>query len=209
MNGNAPDVQGATISRRSPPKRLDTALHARDRQERFLAAFAECGSVLLAARWARVHRQSHYFWMKEDPTYPARFEEARKQATRALEDAAIRRAKEGTAKPVLHKGKQVYVDGEPLYEHQYSDALLMFLLRAYDREKFGDRQVIELKLEDWDGDLSKLSEQSAKRLLGQIEAKISPAGGLCAKSAQAERTLAELWPASGSRSSRQLALLLA
>ena len=102
-----------------------------------------------------------------------RFEEARKQATRALEDAAIRRAKEGTAKPVLHKGKQVYVDGEPLYEHQYSDALLMFLLRAYDREKFGDRQVIELKLEDWDGDLSKLSEQSARRLLAQIEEKIA------------------------------------
>jgi len=73
-----------------------------------------------------------------------------------LEDEAVRRAKHGTAKPVLYKGRQVYVDGEPLYEHQHSDSLLMFLLRAYDREKFGDRHVIEPKLEDWDGDLSKL-----------------------------------------------------
>jgi len=37
--------------------------------------------------------------------------------------------------------------------------------------------VIELKLEDWDGDLRKLSEQSQRRLLAQIEARI--AGGDC------------------------------
>ena len=173
MNGSASDVQGATISRVSPQKRLDAALQPRDRQERFLAAFAECGSVLLAARWARVHRQSHYFWMHEDPTYPARFEDARIRAARSLEDEAVRRAKHGTAKPVLHKGKQVYVDGEPLYEHQHSDALLMFLLRAYDREKFGDRQVLELKLEDWDGDLTKLSVESMERLLAGLEARLA------------------------------------
>ncbi len=107
--------------------------------------------------------------MKEDPTYLARFEEVRIRAARRLEDAAVQRAKGGIAKPVLYKGKQVYVDGEPLYEYRYSDALMMFLLRAYDRERFGDRQVIELKLDDWDGDLSKLSEQSQRRLLAQIE----------------------------------------
>ena len=90
-----------------------------------------------------------------------------------LEDEAVRRAKHGTAKPVLYKGRQVYVDGEPLYEHQHSDTLLMFLLRAYDREKFGDRQVLELKLEDWDGDVSKLSEQSLRRLLAGLEARIA------------------------------------
>ena len=37
----------------------------------------------------------------------------------------------------------------------------MFLLRAYDREKFGDRQVIELKLEDWAGNLSKQVGETA------------------------------------------------
>ena len=85
----------------------------------------------------------------------------------------MRRAKDGTAKPVLYKGRQVYVDGEPLYEHQHSDTLLMFLLRAYDREKFGDRQVLELKLEDWDGDLTKLSVESQERLLAGLEARIA------------------------------------
>ena len=90
-----------------------------------------------------------------------------------LEDEAVRRAKHGTAKLVLHKGKQVYVDGEPLYEHQHSDSLLMFLLRAYDREKFGDRQVVELKLEDWDGNIDRLSDESLKALLTKLEEKLA------------------------------------
>ena len=89
MSGKASDVAGTTISRGRPQKRLDAALHPRDLQERFLAVFAECGSVLLAARWARVHRQSHYFWMHEGPSYPGRFEEARLRAARALEDEAV------------------------------------------------------------------------------------------------------------------------
>jgi hypothetical protein len=49
----------------------------------------------------------------------------------------------------------------------------MFLLRAYNREKFGDRQVLELKLEDWDGDLTKLSVESMERLLAGLEARIA------------------------------------
>jgi hypothetical protein len=144
-------------------------------QKQFLEAFAVSCSIQKAARYANVHRQTHYDWLAKDPSYPARFREAQERAGRTLEDEAVRRAKDGIEKPVLYKGRQVYVDGEPLYEHQHSDTLLMFLLRAYDREKFGDRQVIELKLEDWDGDLSKLSEQSARRLLQQIEEKIAAA----------------------------------
>ena len=31
---------------------------------------------------------------------------------------------------MLHKGKQVYVQGEPLYTTEYSDSLLMFLLKV-------------------------------------------------------------------------------
>ena len=30
-----------------------------------------------------------------------------------------------------------------------------------------------MKLEDWDGDLSKLTDESAKRLLAQIEARLA------------------------------------
>ena len=40
---------------------------------------------------------------------------------------------------MLHKGKQVYIQGEPLFTTEYSDSLLMFLLKANNPEKFRDR----------------------------------------------------------------------
>ena len=128
-----------------------------ERQTRFLAALSGCGSILRASRLARIDRTTHYVWMREDPTYRARFEEARQQAVQGLEDEAVRRAWHGVRKPVLYKGKQVYIQGEPLYETEYSDALLIILLKANDPERFGDRQRITIDLKDWDGDISKLS----------------------------------------------------
>jgi hypothetical protein len=94
--------------------------------------------------------------MRDNPTYPARIEEARRQAAQGLEDEAVRRARYGVKKPVLYKGKQVCIQGEPLYETEYSDALLALLLKAND-PMFRDRQTITLDLKDWDGDISKLS----------------------------------------------------
>ena len=53
--------------------------------------------------------------MRTDPTYPERFRQAEIEAARALEDEAVRRARAGIRRPVLHKGKQVYVQGVPLF----------------------------------------------------------------------------------------------
>ncbi|HTR37147.1 MAG TPA: hypothetical protein VMH80_14680 [Bryobacteraceae bacterium] len=105
-------------------------------QRQFLEAFAVCCSVQKAARWAGVHRQTHYDWLDEDPTYPARFEEARRRAGQTLEDEAVRRAVEGVRRPVLYRGKQVYIQGEPQYEVEYSDQLLIRLLEAMNPEKY-------------------------------------------------------------------------
>lgn len=95
-----------------------------------------CGSILRASRSAQVHRQTHYFWMQEDPTYPPRFKAARQCAAQALEDEAVRRAHEGIRRPLLHKGKQVYINGEPAFTVEYSDQLLMFLLKAWNLSGF-------------------------------------------------------------------------
>ena len=40
---------------------------------------------------------------------------------------------------MLYKGKPVIVKGEPIYETEYSDRLLEFVLKANDRKKFGDQ----------------------------------------------------------------------
>jgi hypothetical protein len=108
------------------PTVVDCSVH----QSRFLAAFAESASVAKAARWARISRTAHYNWMALDPTYPPRFAEAQRRAVRSLEDEAVRRGREGVRRAVYHKGKIVG------YETEYSDSLLLAVLRANDPGKF-------------------------------------------------------------------------
>ena len=105
------------------------------KQTAFLAAFAECGIVARAARAARINRASHYDWL-EDPAYRKRFEVAQKQAIVSWEDEAVRRAFVGVRKPVYRGGKKV---GTVL---EFSDGLAQFLLKANNREKYGDRSAL-------------------------------------------------------------------
>jgi len=144
--------------------RSDKDLH----QMRFLAAFAESCSIQKAAKWAGIHRQTHYDWLANDPSYPARFKEARERAARTLEDEAVRRAVHGVRRPVLYKGKQVYIGGEPLFETHHSDRLLIRLLEVYDPERFGRRTG---NTEVWDGDLTKLTNAQLERVTEQLIAQ--------------------------------------
>jgi hypothetical protein len=54
---------------------------------------------------------------------------------------------EGVRRPVLYRGKQVYIQGKPLFEIEYSDQLLIRLLEAYNPEKYG-RRVEQINLMD-------------------------------------------------------------
>jgi hypothetical protein len=109
------------------------------RQTKFLAAFAACGRVVAASRAAQVHRSSHYVWMRNDPTYPARFNAARERAGTMLRDEAVERAMHGMRIPVLYKGRPVRINGKVLYESVYSERLLIHLLEVLLPEQFGRR----------------------------------------------------------------------
>ena len=134
-------------------------------QKQFLEAFTVSCSVQKAARWAGVHRQCHYDWLKQDSTYPSRFAEARQRAAQELEDEAVRRAKDGVRRPLVYKGKQVYIQGEPIYQIEYSDQLLIRLLEAYNPERFKRRNETTFQ---WSGDLSELSESQLAMLEKQF-----------------------------------------
>lgn len=121
-----------------PPTIIDSSRH----QARFLAAFGACASILQAARWAKINRQCHYNWLKEDPTYRARFEDATRRAARSLEDEAVRRAYEGLRKAVRYKGKVVG------YETEYSDSLLLAILKANAPDKFVERNATTISAPD-------------------------------------------------------------
>ncbi len=90
----------------------------------------------MAARWAKVHRQMHYDWLKEeDGAYRRAFADAEPKARRALEDEAVRRAHQGVRKVVRYKGKIVGHDTE------YSDTLMALLLKR--DPKFREKVDIE------------------------------------------------------------------
>jgi hypothetical protein len=65
---------------------------------------------------------------------------------------------EGVRRPVLYRGKQVYIQGKPLFDIEYSDQLLIRLLEAFYPEKYG-RRVEQTNLMDIDPD--KLSPRNA------------------------------------------------
>lgn len=108
------------------------------KQAAFLAAYAQCGIVKKSAQAAKIARQTHHDWLRDDPTYRPRFEVAHQQAITSWEDEVSRRAFLGTRKPVYQGGKKV---GSVL---EFSDGLAQFILKANNREKYGDKSSVAL-----------------------------------------------------------------
>lgn len=117
-------------------KRIDdTKLQIK--KDAFLAAYAECGNVTVAAEQAGICRTQHYAWMKDDPAYAEQFATAEDMAVDRLEQEARRRAVGGVDEPVFYQGTVVG------YIKKYSDTLLIFLLKGLRPEKYRDFQAIE------------------------------------------------------------------
>lgn len=108
-----------------------------EKQLAFLEAFVEVVSVSRAAKKARIYRTIVYDWIRDDAEFKKAYERACEIATFKIEDEAIRRAYEGTLKPVYQGGKKVGTIRE------YSDTLLIVLLKARAPEKYKDRSSNE------------------------------------------------------------------
>ena len=103
----------------------------RARQERFLEALADTGSVINAVAVAGTSRTRVYELRKADPVFAAAWEEAEDIAADRLEEEARRRAVEGVAEPLVSAGKLVRGDdGKPITVRRYSDNLLLALLKT-------------------------------------------------------------------------------
>ena len=86
------------------------------RQRAFLQAYEQSASIAQAARQARIHRSTHYQWLK-DEAYRRHFQEIQATVGDVLLDEAVTRALAG------------------------SDQLLQFLLRGLKPEIFNRQQV--------------------------------------------------------------------
>jgi hypothetical protein len=114
----------------------------------------------------------HYEWLRDDPTYSARFKEAMQVGIRMLEDHAVKLAHEGVRRLVTYKGKPVKdpETGGWLYEYEYDGQMVQFLLKAYDPKRFGDKLKTTFDA-NWSGNLEDLPEEFLRQVLQQIEAQ--------------------------------------
>lgn len=106
--------------------------------EAFLTALASAGNVSKAAAHAGVSRQAAYLRRAEDRAFAARWDDAVEQSTDTLEAEAVRRARDGTDRPVYQSGELVG------HVREYSDTLLIFLLKARRPQKYRDNARVEI-----------------------------------------------------------------
>ncbi|KAF0235070.1 MAG: hypothetical protein FD177_229 [Desulfovibrionaceae bacterium] len=105
--------------------------------DKFFAVFAATANVSEACRQAEIYRAWVYEKRREDAAFAARWAEAEEIATDALEAEARRRALEGVEKPVFYQGEECGSIRE------FSDTLMVILLKAHRPEKFKDRSSVE------------------------------------------------------------------
>jgi hypothetical protein len=117
----------------------------------FLEVYEQTGRLTEAARIAGVSRRTHYRKL-EDPVYRKAFAEAEQGAVDALEAEAIRRGRDGVKKPILYKGQPVRQGPRILYLTEYSDQLLIMLLKRFrpalyrehvTAERTGSTEIVE------------------------------------------------------------------
>lgn len=95
------------------------------------------GNIARACRAASVARSTVYDHKKKDEEFSRKWNEAVEQGVDELEQEARRRAFKGTLKPVFYKGAKVGTVRE------YSDTLMIFLLKGNRPEKYKERHEIE------------------------------------------------------------------
>jgi hypothetical protein len=107
-------------------------------QEAFLKALRIYGNVSKAAASAKVSRKFVYTQRESDEAFAQEWAAALDQSADYMEAEAWRRAVKGTKKPVYQNGK--LVGGV----QEYSDTLLIFLLKGARPEKYRERRDVEM-----------------------------------------------------------------
>lgn len=102
----------------------------------FLQALETHVYVTRSCKTAGIARSTAYQWRSEDPAFAEAWKDVDKANVERLEAEAERRGREGVLKPVFYQGEEV---GQV---REYSDALLMFMLKAKDPERYRDRSTV-------------------------------------------------------------------
>jgi len=118
-------------------------LNRRERDEKkklFLKTFGDVGRIDISADNCHIGRNTVYKWIREDKKFAADLDAAKVEACLSLEDEAVRRARYGVDKPVYQRGVCVG------HVREYSDTLLIFLLKCWNRARYGDRSQLGIEI---------------------------------------------------------------
>lgn len=132
----------------------------------FLDTLRDGASISAACLAAGYGRASAYEWREQDQTFKAAWDDAAEEGTDRMEDEAYRRAVRGTTKPVYQGKERV---GEV---QEYSDTLMIFMLKARRREKFSDKHVVA-----HEGKIEIDADAALARLFARLEAPAVVASG--------------------------------
>jgi hypothetical protein len=108
-------------------------------QTAFLEALGETGSIQSACALSKVPRTNAYQWRRENAgknKFAEAWDKALEESADTLEDEAVRRGHKGVKQPVYQQGELVG------YKQEYSDNLLMFMLKGRRPKRFMERHAI-------------------------------------------------------------------
>ena len=137
------------------------------RKKAFLDAYSNLGNITAAAEVANVARADHYLWVKDDPQYLADFAAAEETAIQVMEREAHRRAVLGVEKPVYQGGHLVGSVQE------YSDTLLIFLLKGKRPERYRERFDIQLSPSETMKRIAAEAGMEPEQLMAEAESILS------------------------------------
>src|SRR5688572_26184669 len=103
------------------------------REAKFLAALAAGRSVTKAAEGIGIARRTAYDWRGTGEDFARRWDDGLESGADLMEDEAVRRAVECVPRPMFYQGKVVGAVQE------YSDELLIRMLKARRKAKYSDR----------------------------------------------------------------------
>lgn len=126
------------VAAQFPATGADAPVFSAAKRWEFLARLSLSGSVADTCRMSGVKQSTAYGYRREHPDFAVLWDDALREALGRMETEAGRRAVDGTDKPVFHKGEEVG------YIREYSDQLLMFLIRKHDASYNNTRSQVEL-----------------------------------------------------------------
>ena len=118
----------------------DTALFPKishPHKRALLAAYAATGRISHAATVAGVSLRLHYYWRKLDAEYNEAWLAAQRMVGDLLEEEAVRRARDGVTRTRYFKDQPIATETE------YSDTLLIFLLKGAKPDQYRDNVKID------------------------------------------------------------------